>query len=57
MPYYKFNLSIRKLLPILNDRRQAISLGSINHFARFAAGCVKGQPERFQVLCGRNLDC
>jgi len=46
MPDYKFNLTVGELPPILDDRRQAISWGSINHLARFAACRVKGQPER-----------
>jgi len=56
MPYYKFDPTVRELLPILDDRRQTITRGMIDHFARFAACRIEGQPERLKFLRSRKLD-
>jgi hypothetical protein len=57
MPDRKFNLTVGKLPPFLNDWREAAPRGLIDNFAGFAACSIKGQLEKFWLLRARHLVC
>jgi hypothetical protein len=45
IPNYKFNLTVGKLSPVLNDGQSAVLGRLVNNFANSASGSLKRQPE------------
>jgi hypothetical protein len=57
MPDRKFNLTVRKLSPFLNDGRETVPRGLIDNFTGLAACSIKRQLEKFWLLRVRHLVC
>ena len=57
MPYRKFNLTVGKLSPILDDWYETVLRKLIDNFAGFAASGVNRQPKYFRLLPVRHPVC